>query len=105
MGNQVITAVVSMCSSRILSRLRLAVSARNTKRPFKDTLREALLAVKIVGKDLKNRALLETVRSFTMRAREVEKILDSWSQYQVGTRLVGVVEGIIDYSRSWNSLI
>ncbi|GLA78875.1 hypothetical protein AtubIFM55763_001038 [Aspergillus tubingensis] len=94
MGNQVITAVVSMCSSRILSRLRLAVSARNTKRPFKDTLREALLAVKIVGKDLKNRALLETVRSFTMRAREVEKILDSWSQYQVGTRLVGVVEGI-----------
>ncbi|GAA93270.1 hypothetical protein AKAW_11382 [Aspergillus luchuensis IFO 4308] len=94
MGNQVITAVVSMCSSRILSRLRLAVSARNTKRPFKDTLREALLAVKIVGKDLKNRALLETVRSFTMRARDVEKLLDSWSQYQVDTRLVGVVEGI-----------
>lgn len=95
MGNQIITAVVSICSSRILSRLRLGVSARNTtKRPFKDTLREALLAVKVVGQNLRNKTLLETVRSFTMRAREVEKLLDSWSQYQVDTRLVGVVEGI-----------
>jgi hypothetical protein len=75
--------------------LRLAFSARNaTKRPFKDTLQEALLAVKIVRKNLKNKALLETVRSFTMRAREVQKLLDSWSQYQVDTRLVEVVEGI-----------
>jgi hypothetical protein len=42
-----------MCSSRILSQLRLAVSERNTtKRPFKDSLREALLAVQIAGKDL-----------------------------------------------------
>ncbi|PYH67034.1 nucleic acid/nucleotide deaminase domain-containing protein [Aspergillus vadensis CBS 113365] len=86
-GNQIITAVVSMCSSRILSRLRLAVSARNkTKRPFKDTLREARLAVKIVGKDIK-----------TGRSRDVEKLLDSWFQYQVDTRLVGAqIMGLAD---------
>jgi hypothetical protein len=29
-----------------------------------------------------------------MRAREVEKLLDSWSQYQADTRLVEVVEDI-----------
>ncbi|KAL4864154.1 hypothetical protein BDV12DRAFT_201387 [Aspergillus spectabilis] len=94
-GNQILTAVVSMCSSRILSRLRLAFKSRTTtKRPLKGTLQEALLAVKIVRRKLNDRNVLKTADNFTLRAKEVEKLLDSWSQYQVDRRLVEVVEGI-----------
>ncbi|KAL5333678.1 hypothetical protein BJX70DRAFT_380326 [Aspergillus crustosus] len=94
-GDQILTAVVSMCSSRILSRLRLAHSWRTTtKRPLKGTLQEALLAVKIVRQKLNDKTVLETAENFTLRARAVEKLLDSWSQYQVDARLVEVVEGI-----------
>ncbi|RAH53807.1 hypothetical protein BO85DRAFT_491931 [Aspergillus piperis CBS 112811] len=92
---QILTAVVSMCSSRILSRLRLAFTSSTTaKRPFKGTLQEALLAVKIVRRKLNNEDFSKTADNFTLRAKEVEKLLDSWSQYQVDTRLVKVVEGI-----------
>ncbi|KAL2782646.1 hypothetical protein BJX66DRAFT_350705 [Aspergillus keveii] len=93
--NQVLTAVVSMCSSRILSRLLLAFTSSTTaKRHFKGTLQEALLAVKIVRRKLKDGNLSKTADNFTLRAKEVEKPLDSWSQYQANTRLVEVVEGI-----------
>ncbi|KAL2802209.1 hypothetical protein BJX63DRAFT_426236 [Aspergillus granulosus] len=82
-GNQILTAVVSMCSSRILSRLRLASTSSTTaKRPFKATLQEALLAVKIVRRKLNNRNLLKTADDFTLKAKEVD------------TRLVEVVQGI-----------
>jgi hypothetical protein len=64
------------------------------KRPFKGTLQEALLALMIVRKKLKDEALLETMESFNLRAKEVEKLLGSWSKYQVDTSLVRVVEGI-----------
>jgi hypothetical protein len=64
------------------------------KRPLKGTLREALLAVKIARQRLENGILFEAAGSFTLRAKEVEKLLDSWSQYQVDRRLVEVVEGI-----------
>ncbi|KAF3389438.1 hypothetical protein F1880_003358 [Penicillium rolfsii] len=94
-GDQILTAVVSMCSSRILSRLRLVLpSGKTPKRPFKGTLQEALLAVKIAKKKLRNDVLFETAASFTLGAKEVEKLLDSWSQYQHDKRLVEVVEGI-----------
>ncbi|KAF5855718.1 hypothetical protein ETB97_008573 [Aspergillus alliaceus] len=94
-GNQHFPAMAFMCSPRILSRLRLVISARKTaKRPFKGTLQEALLAVKFVRQNLNNRTLLETADSFTMRARKVERLLGSWPQYQVDTRLVEVVESI-----------
>lgn len=86
-----------MCSSRILSRLRLVFTSKTaTKRPLKDTLQEALLAVKIVRRKLNglnDRNLSKTADNFTLRAKEVNKLLDSWSQYQVDTRLVEVVEG------------
>lgn len=94
-GNQILTAVVSMCSPRILSRLRLTSKSRpTTKRPLKGTLQEALLAVKIARPKLKDGNLLKTADNFTLRAKEVEKLLDSWSHYQVDARLVEVVEGI-----------
>jgi len=71
-GDQILTAVVSMCSSRILSRLRLAFPPRKTmKRPLKLTLREALLAVKIARKKLNNGILFEAAGSFTLRGGEM----------------------------------
>ncbi|KAL4864641.1 hypothetical protein BDV12DRAFT_205596 [Aspergillus spectabilis] len=98
-GDQILTSVVSMCSSRILSRLRLAFpSGKTMKRPLKDTLREALLAVKIVRQKLNNRILLEAAGSFTLKGKEVEKLLDSWSQYQVDRRLVEI-EGLPELIR------
>ncbi|KAJ0426740.1 hypothetical protein BJY00DRAFT_320396 [Aspergillus carlsbadensis] len=94
-GDPILTAVVSMCSSRILSRLRLVCPSRKAmKRPLKGTLREALLAVKIARQKRNSGILFEAAGSFTLRAKELEKLLDSWSQYQVDRRLVKVVEGI-----------
>ncbi|KAL2865220.1 nucleic acid/nucleotide deaminase domain-containing protein [Aspergillus lucknowensis] len=94
-GKHILTAVVSMCSSRILSRLRLAFRSRTTaKRPFKATLQESLLAVKIVRRKLNNGNLSKAADNFTREAKEVEKLLDSWTQFQVDTRLVEVVQGI-----------
>jgi hypothetical protein len=69
-------------------------SSTTAKRPFKGTLQAALLAVKIVRRKLKDGNLSKTADNFTLRAKEVEKLLDSWSQYQANTRLVEVVEGI-----------
>ncbi|KAL4915478.1 hypothetical protein BDW62DRAFT_219385 [Aspergillus aurantiobrunneus] len=94
-GGQLLTSVVSMCSSRILSRLRLVSSRRTAmKRPFKGSLQEALLAVKIARQKLKDRDLTETAKNFTIRAKEVKGLLDSWSQYQVDKNLVKIVESI-----------
>lgn len=78
-GNQILTAVVSMCSSRILSRLRLVFTSKTaTKRPLKDTLQEALLAVKIVRRklnELNDRNLSKTADNFTLKSEGSQQAL------------------------------
>jgi hypothetical protein len=85
--NKVLTAVISMCSSRILSRLRLSTSRK--KRSFKEVLQEAVLAVnRITSQKLEDKGLVTATKQFTAKVKEVRKLLDSWSRYQVGTQLM-----------------
>ncbi|KAL4804720.1 hypothetical protein BDV18DRAFT_166021 [Aspergillus unguis] len=93
---KVLEAVIAMCSPRILQRLRLVPSRRNKKKqPFNDTLRDALLAVnRIPRQKLRQKGLTATADSFKTSAREVIKIIDAWSRYQVDSRLMDVVDGI-----------
>ncbi|KAL2815405.1 hypothetical protein BDW59DRAFT_166810 [Aspergillus cavernicola] len=99
MEKQVLATIVSMCSLRILCRLRLASSGRKIlNRSFKDTLQEAAFAVKKVTRQkLKEKNILDTAEQFTRMAREVGKLIDSWSRYQAktdNTRLMEIVEAI-----------
>ncbi|PKX96418.1 nucleic acid/nucleotide deaminase domain-containing protein [Aspergillus novofumigatus IBT 16806] len=94
--NQVFYMVVSMCSSRILSRLRLGSTGRvKMKRSLKDTLQELTRALTRISQDkLKDRSLLEAVDLLLTRAKEVRKVVDLWSKHQVTARLIELVESI-----------
>lgn len=86
-----------MCSSRILSRLRLGpAGGKAKKRPIKDTLQEAAMALKKIGRHkLEDRNLLITAELLAARIKEVARLVDSWSRYQVSTaRLIDLIEGI-----------
>ncbi|OJD18822.1 hypothetical protein AJ78_01154 [Emergomyces pasteurianus Ep9510] len=93
---QILTSIVSMCAPRILSRLRLARSGRKPiKRPFQETLRAGVFAVKNISRQkLQERKLLKTAEQFIKSAKEVEKLIDSWSRYRVINRLLEIVEGL-----------
>ncbi|KAH2461719.1 hypothetical protein KXW63_009245 [Aspergillus fumigatus] len=71
--DQVFYMVVSMCSSRILSRLRLGSPGQDK---------------------LKDRDLLEAVSLLSTRAKEARKAADLWSRHQVAARLIELVESI-----------
>ncbi|KAF4231767.1 hypothetical protein CNMCM6457_005066 [Aspergillus fumigatiaffinis] len=94
--DKVFYMVVSMCSSRILPRLRLGPSGcRKMKRSFKDTLQELTMALTHISRDkLKDRSLLEAVDLLLTRAKEVRKVVDLWSRHQVTARLIELVESI-----------
>ncbi|KAL4941953.1 hypothetical protein BDV06DRAFT_235741 [Aspergillus oleicola] len=95
--NQILNAVVSMCSSRILSRLRLGPSSRwkKPKRCFKDTIEVLILALKHMDQDKKReRNLLGDVDTLGACARQARKSVDAWTQHQVTKRLVQLVESI-----------
>ncbi|BCS19488.1 nucleic acid/nucleotide deaminase domain-containing protein [Aspergillus puulaauensis] len=97
----VLDDVICMCSGRILSRLRLAPSKRKRdSRPFRDSLREAVLAAKrISDQKLRESNMLEVLNQFAIKARDAEKLIDSWSRHQVQARLIELVEGIYQVHR------
>ncbi|KAE8389609.1 hypothetical protein BDV23DRAFT_184213 [Aspergillus alliaceus] len=94
--DQILSTVVSMCSTRILSRLRLGSTGwKPLKRPIKDTLQEAAMAFsKIDRHKLGDRNILISTELLAARVKEAEKLVDSWSRYQVTSRLVDLVHGI-----------
>lgn len=94
--DQVFYMVVSMCSSRILSRLRLgSPGCRKMKRSFRDTLQALDRALTQISQDkLKDRDLLEAVSLLSTRAKEARKAADLWSRHQVAARLIELVESI-----------
>ncbi|RAL06558.1 nucleic acid/nucleotide deaminase domain-containing protein [Aspergillus homomorphus CBS 101889] len=94
--DQIFELIVSMCSSRILSRLRLCPSTKDRmKRSFKDTLYELGQALTHLKKHLPHdSSLLESLETVSNRAKETRKALDSWSRHQVTLRLVEIVESI-----------
>ncbi|KNG82401.1 hypothetical protein ANOM_009422 [Aspergillus nomiae NRRL 13137] len=94
--DQILSMVVSMCSCRILSRLRLSPTGRKPlKRSIKDTLDEAAMAfARIDRRKLEDRSLLISMELLASKVKEARKLVDSWSRYQVTPRLVDLVHGI-----------
>ncbi|KAJ4986606.1 hypothetical protein SVAN01_07915 [Stagonosporopsis vannaccii] len=86
------TAIVSMCSCRILGRLRLAGKKRSTtKQPFKEVLGRAIDALKLIDQQALERL---SIKSFLERAKDVIKLVDSWMKHQKPAELENIVEGI-----------
>ncbi|KAE8406232.1 hypothetical protein BDV37DRAFT_270133 [Aspergillus pseudonomiae] len=94
--DRILSMVVSMCSCRILSRLRLSPTGRKPlKRSIKDTLDEAAMAfARIDRRKLEDRSLLISMELLASKVKEARKLVDSWSRYQVTPRLVDLVHGI-----------
>ncbi|KAF4207309.1 hypothetical protein CNMCM8927_003583 [Aspergillus lentulus] len=92
---KVFAAIVSMCSTRILQRLRFLPSKRKPKKSFKAILQEAIEFVRgIDSRRLTETNLSSVANLFVTRSRDMVRLTDSWSQHQTATRLMDLVEGI-----------
>jgi hypothetical protein len=92
----VLAAIVSMCSTRILQRLRLIPTKRKSKRKsFKAVLQEAIEHVRgIDSKRLTEMNLSPVANVFVLMSRDIVRLTDSWFRHQTATRLMDLVEGI-----------
>ncbi|KAH6959822.1 hypothetical protein BKA56DRAFT_599587 [Ilyonectria sp. MPI-CAGE-AT-0026] len=82
--------VVSMCSERLISRLRFRPNRRNkTKQPFAEVLHRAIDSLG----HAKSKSP-EVEKAFRNQARNVIKLADGWTKYQTEARLSKLVEGI-----------
>ncbi|KAI1506333.1 hypothetical protein F5X99DRAFT_104 [Biscogniauxia marginata] len=90
--DEILTAIVSMCSARILNRLRLDdVSREAARRPINETLK---LAVYFVEDADQLRKLPPIGASFLHTAKGVIRLVDSWSKEQTTARLQDLVQGV-----------
>lgn len=85
-----------MCSSRILSRLRLAPTARKaSKINIKDGLLEAINSAKRLNhSNIKDPRMISIAASFVTTAKEVIKLVDSWRKHQTPARLENLIESV-----------
>ncbi|GAB0136357.1 hypothetical protein EsDP_00004660 [Epichloe bromicola] len=92
-------AIVSMCSPRILCRLRLIPNARKTsKQPFKTALENSIVSVRqLQGK--KGDGANAIAERFEESAKHVIRLIDSWSSYRSNHRLEELVLGVHQLSR------
>ncbi|TGO44494.1 hypothetical protein BCON_0509g00010 [Botryotinia convoluta] len=89
--DRVFVMIVTMCSARILCRLRLAANSRkSSKQPFKTVLKEAVLSLGY----LEHTGLSTVASRFVEKARKVMRLIDLWTKYQTLTRLGELVEGV-----------
>lgn len=80
--NDVFDAIISMCSARILCRLRFVSNNRKTpKQSIKKVLQEAISSPEQL-KDKKLRKLFPIAKLFVERAKEVMKLADSRAKHQ-----------------------
>lgn len=85
---------MSMCSLRILCRLRFVANNRNKlKQPIKDVLLEAISSLEQLGNEkLGKQFPIATL--FMERAKNVIKLADTWTKHQTPARLKDIVEGV-----------
>ncbi|OOO03846.1 Heterokaryon incompatibility [Aspergillus oryzae] len=92
------TKIVDMCSSRILYRLGLRASRKQTKKskkPIKEILQNVIRCAKQVAeKPGASESLQAATLLFRYKAREVASLIDSWQGHQTVARLGDVVKGI-----------
>ncbi|KAH8656125.1 hypothetical protein BGZ60DRAFT_546315 [Tricladium varicosporioides] len=93
---QVFTEIISMCSVRILCRLRFTSNRMKTPRqPIKELLQEAIRSIRGLEKETaQDSRLLINSLLFMERAREVIKLVDAWVKHRTPTRLTELVEGV-----------
>ncbi|KAG6009057.1 hypothetical protein E4U21_003389 [Claviceps maximensis] len=94
-------AIISMCSARILCRLRLVPNARKTQRQsFKTALENAIVCLQqLQGKKSGDDAHSTVLKSFKSSAKHVIKLIDSWTSYRSDGRLKELVQGVHHLSR------
>jgi hypothetical protein len=83
--------IISMCSERILNRLRLVhIKRKGPKQPraIKESFQEAITSLR------NSENTPGPVKLFVEKAREVMKLIDAWSTHQTLPRLMELVEGI-----------
>ncbi|KAF2439277.1 hypothetical protein P171DRAFT_317130, partial [Karstenula rhodostoma CBS 690.94] len=92
MEHHIFTAIVSMCSQRILRRLRfVAKKWESPKQPLKGVLSDAIHSLKQVSQHTLHDV---PVHLFTERAKDVIRLADSWIKHQKSAELEDLVEGI-----------
>ncbi|KAF2685019.1 hypothetical protein K458DRAFT_486710 [Lentithecium fluviatile CBS 122367] len=92
--SDVFTAIITMCSRRILCRLRFIPNIRKiSKQPIKKVLQDAINCLGQLGNKGLGK-LSQIAMLFAERAKEVIKLADSWAKHQTLTRLGDLVEGI-----------
>jgi len=90
---RVLLSIVSMCSSRILCRLRLERKA--TKRPIQHLLKEAIFSVRrIQSQKLHSKDLSLSLTSFISEANKVLHLVNQFLKHQNLDELSDLVEGI-----------
>ncbi|KAJ5160852.1 uncharacterized protein N7482_007856, partial [Penicillium canariense] len=89
----IFASIISMCSPRILHRLRLEREA--TKTPIQNLLKEAIFNVRrINSQKLHSKGLSGTSSSFISEANKVIQLVDRWVKNQTLDKLGDLVEGI-----------
>lgn len=98
---QVFSAVVSMCSSRILARLSLGPRAKGkVKKDFKKDLGEAINSLNQQNNRSINAKNKDAVSLFATKGRELVKLVDLWTKHQTKTRLENLVEGVYQLQKT-----
>lgn len=83
------TAIVSMCSARILSRLRF--KSKRSKQPFRTVLGEAIDSLsRLVPQSLHK----SPIKLFVERSKDLMRLSDSWNHHQTQAEMENMVEGV-----------
>lgn len=74
--NEVFATIISMCSARILRRLRFVANRRSTPRqPIKEVLQNAVDSIKQLGQ--KKRKRFPATTPFIEKAKEIVRLVDA----------------------------
>jgi hypothetical protein len=92
--DEIFAATISMCSSRILCRLRFVPNHRKKKKqPFKTVLQDAIRSLVELG-DGNPVDQLSALSLFVSRARETVRLTDSWTKHQTIGQLQDLIQNI-----------
>ena len=98
MEEELFVGIISMCSTRILQRLRLIPSKRKPgkpKKPIKLVLQNVMEYVKRIKiEKIPDTDLQSTMSLFRTKAKDVVRLIDSWHGHQTPTRLGVLVKGV-----------
>ncbi|KAF3399522.1 hypothetical protein DPV78_006381 [Talaromyces pinophilus] len=98
--HEVFTQVVSMCSSRIRTRLGLSSGKRGNRRSINDNLLQVVRYVKkLDNHQIEGLGLTTVVGSFLQAAKETISLVNAWSNHQTLTELERLVDGIYRFHR------